>query len=137
MLHLIYRHPLAGQRVQVYRNLKATAQTGPWSIRQNGLVIGYSNDICLEQVLFHVSRGGRLRVRAEGQRAVHAWASGLVVRRPPPAPECPTLVRYDPYLDCDSFYDPTGQPVYTARFAHFHQPPGTHQPGCFILSSDG
>ncbi len=73
------RRPGEGQRVRVYRNL-GNAVPEKFSILdpKTGLVIGHADEIVLNDVLFTVSDAGRERVLEEGQKNVHAFATGHI-----------------------------------------------------------
>ncbi len=65
--------------VQVYRNLNDRTGERVWSIRQNGLVIAHTKKIYLGGVRFVVNKAGWRRMRREGRRNVHAYATGMVI----------------------------------------------------------
>lgn len=60
--------------VEVYRNL----HRGGYSVRQNGRVIGHTNELILMDAEFVVQEGGRQRVLRTGVKNVHAWVRGYV-----------------------------------------------------------
>lgn len=64
-----------GDYVEVYRNLR----NHKFSVRVNGLVVGYVDEIKLENVLTKVGKSGRERVLLEKQKNVHAFICGTVV----------------------------------------------------------
>lgn len=97
---------LVGQRVAVHRNLR----TGGYTIKPNvsGRVLGTAPAIVLEDVTFHIQRGGQASCRKNMVRGVHAYAVGTVV----PASlgeRCRTKVRY--HYNQDSFQTDSGYPV--------------------------
>lgn len=63
-----------GQRVRVYRNL----HNGRWSIADatTGLVLGYADNVELENVEYKIQKGGQAKVRANGVKQVHAFVVG-------------------------------------------------------------
>jgi hypothetical protein len=67
----------SAKEVQVYRNVNMEGFV--YSIRQNGQVIGYSPDITLTQVKFHVNQKGRERVLSSGVKNVHAYIKGYII----------------------------------------------------------
>lgn len=64
--------------VEVYRNLHDKDGSRRWSIRQGGLVVAHADEIYLACCDFHVSTAGRLRVRREGRKNVHAFVDGFL-----------------------------------------------------------
>ena len=65
--------------VCVYRNLNCPqGQNKKYSIKQNGLVIGHTNELILWNVEFKVSKSGRARVIKEERKNVHAYAKGMI-----------------------------------------------------------
>ena len=65
--------------VCVYRNLNCPkGQNKKYSIKQNGLVIGHTNELILWNVEFKVSKSGRARVIKEQRKNVHAYAKGMI-----------------------------------------------------------
>lgn len=63
------------RRVQVYFNLHRKV----YSVRQGGKVVAHVREIALRDVNFLVGAAGRDRVRATGQKTVHAYVTGYVV----------------------------------------------------------
>lgn len=86
--------------VCVYRNLNCPkGQNKKYSIKQNSLVIGHTNELILWNVEFKVSKSGRTRVLKEKQKNVHAYVKGMVSQ----STDEPDLVFdkkiiYNPYL---------------------------------------
>lgn len=67
--------------VFVYRNLNCPkGQNKKYSIKQNGLVIGHTNELILWKVEFKVSKSGRARVIKEQRKNVHAYAKGMILQ---------------------------------------------------------
>lgn len=68
---------LVGQRVVVHRNLR----TGGYTVKPNisGRVLGSAPAIVLEDVVFHIQKGGQKTCREKMVRGVHAYAIGTVV----------------------------------------------------------
>lgn len=80
----------------VHRNLT----TGRWSVRQQGLVVAYRDQLIMENARFVVQPAGSERAKREGVRNVHAFVRGKllpnrVVTVPPSARE----VTYRPFID--------------------------------------
>jgi hypothetical protein len=63
--------------VEIYRNLHGCGLK-KYSIRQNGLVVGHTNQIMLRDAVFKVSKAGKLRVRKEKRKNVHALIVGTI-----------------------------------------------------------
>lgn len=61
--------------VLVYRNLR----NGLLSIKQNGVVVGHTDSLVLENIKFIVKESGRQRVLREQQKNVHAYVSGHIL----------------------------------------------------------
>lgn len=98
-------------RVDVYRNLTKRC----WSVRENGKVVDHVEAIALEDVSFRVSEAARQRVLRLGQRAVLAWATGLVTDTPmQPGSE---RIKFDPF-EMETFRSGT-TPVFWMSLAHF------------------
>jgi hypothetical protein len=74
---------IVGERVKVYRNLHKKGVV--YSIKgrdrktETEKVLGYADDILLQNIEFRVQEGGRLKVLATGEKKVHAFAVGDVV----------------------------------------------------------
>lgn len=64
-----------GDYVEVYRNLK----NNKFSVRVKGVVVGYVDEIKLENVKTKVGKAGRDRVLRESQKNVHAFICGTVI----------------------------------------------------------
>lgn len=65
--------------VNVYRNLNCPkGQDKKYSIKQNGLVIGHTNELILWNVEFKVYKSGRARVIKQQRKNVHAYAKGMI-----------------------------------------------------------
>lgn len=94
-------------RVEIYRNLHG-GETKKYSIRQNGLVVGHTNQIIIFDVEFKVSKSGQTKVRQTKIKNVHAFVSGIVCKRGGMGTTAadkrglPAKITYDPYKD-DSF----------------------------------
>lgn len=71
------RSVYAGQRVEVYRNLKFKDRV-VYSIRdkKTGLVLGHATDLLLSRCKFVVNQKGRERVLRDKKKNVHAWIEG-------------------------------------------------------------
>lgn len=79
--------------VEVYRNLNVTHPQIPdelktesaiygcpiYSICQNGRVVGYSNNLILENVRVRIYEGGQRKAKETGRKNVHAYFVGKLV----------------------------------------------------------
>lgn len=66
-------------RVSVYFNLhrklfSVRAEQGP----SKGLVIGHAEGVTLDNVTYHVGKAGQAKVRATGQKNIHATVRGTI-----------------------------------------------------------
>ena len=87
-----------------------------WSVRQGGRVVGHVKSLSLRDVTWRVQASGRERVRREGKKNVHAYASGRVVDLVVfDGSEMP--VRYNP-KKLETFMA-GNTPLFTSRFATF------------------
>lgn len=99
--------------VQVYFNFHRRC----WSVRQRGLVVGHAKSLVLRDVTWRVQPSGRERVRREGKKNVHAYASGWVTHLIL-LDGTEQAVRYNPY-ELETFVVGNNQPLLTSRFAVF------------------
>lgn len=60
--------------VEIYRCLNRKGKM--YSIRQDGLVVGHTDNICLRDCKFIVNEAGKRRCITEQQRNVHAYIQG-------------------------------------------------------------
>lgn len=67
------------KEVYVYRNLNKEGRI--FSIRQNNLVVGHTNQLMMHDVKFIVSEAGRKRCRKTGRKNVHAYIRGLISQK--------------------------------------------------------
>ena len=76
---------------EVYRNLNKRS----WSVREGGRVVAHVDALAMRDVSFHVSEAARQRALRLGQRAVMAWAKGVLceAHRWPSAER----IRFDPF----------------------------------------
>ncbi|PSB51581.1 hypothetical protein [Chamaesiphon polymorphus] len=87
-----------GLPTQCYRNLN----NGLMSIRQkigsSWLVVGHTDNLIIQNPIFHVSETSRQRVIRTRKKNVHAWGCGILVGRN--LKSLPQLkeISYDPYL---------------------------------------
>ena len=101
--------------VQVYFNFHRRC----WSVRQRGLVVGHAKSLVLRDVTWRVQPSGRERVRREGKKNVHAYASGSG-HRPCRASTGQSMpVRYNPNETGNLHGRCNNQPLFTSRFATF------------------
>lgn len=98
--------------VNVYWNLHRHC----WSVRQGGRVVGHAQYIALENVTWRVQASGRERVRREGKKNVHAYASGKVTNHTV-FDQSELAVRYNPY-DLETFMA-GDTPLFTSQSATF------------------
>lgn len=72
---------IVGKRVKLYRNLHKKGVVYSLSGRDGNRdrVLGYADDILLQNVEFRVQEAGRLKVLATGKKTVHAFVVGDVV----------------------------------------------------------
>ena len=101
--------------LQVYRNLNRDC----WSVRLRGRVIGHLDALALRDVTLVIQPAGQARVRASGQKNVHAYARGIIE---PQARSCSgtTRARYDPKTR-DTFELEDGTPIFRCGLAVFDQ----------------
>ena len=92
-------------KVKVYKNL--TKDT--WSIQdyKTRKVIGYSENIRLENAKFVVSEKTRQRVIKEGKKYVHAFVVGELIESWKLTEDYFETVRYNPYMYDFFFAEPT------------------------------
>lgn len=101
--------------VQVYFNSRPEHRC--WSVRQRGRVVGHADFLVLRDVTWRVQPSGRERVRREGRKNVHAYASGWVTHLIL-LDGTEQAVRYDP-RKLETFVVGNNQPLLTSRFAVF------------------
>ncbi len=101
--------------VQVYFNSRPEHRC--WSVRQRGRVVGHADFLVLRDVTWRVQPSGRERVRREGKKNVHAYASGWVTHLIL-LDGTEQAVRYNPY-ELETFVVGNNQPLLTSRFAVF------------------
>ena len=67
------------KKIEIYRNLRNSINSNKkFSVRQGGLVIGYTNNILLAECEFVINKAGQKRARKTKQRNVHAFIRGFV-----------------------------------------------------------
>lgn len=86
--------------VELYRCLNRKGFT--FSVRQNGLVVGHTNDIVLKHCDLIVNQSGKDRCITSKSRNVHAFVRGLISSEP--FLEYSFLLGYEPYLDLGFYY---------------------------------
>lgn len=110
----------AGQRVEVYRNLKFKDRI-VYSIRdaKSGLVLGHATDILLtNNCKFVVKEVGRQRVLKEKKKNVHAWIEGsygIIHAGDDKIFSDGTPVRYNPYTNSHFEMADCGEPIVEAN----------------------
>jgi hypothetical protein len=80
---------------------------------QSGIVVGYSNEICLADCKFIVNEKSRQKVLREKKKNVHAFVRGLVVPSIEGELEKAT---YNPYKRPTFVIEATQTPVFAAKF---------------------
>ena len=84
--------------VRVYRNLHSNSNNTKYSIKQNNLVIGHTNNLLLENCTLEVNKKGQEKVRREKKKYVHAYVKGYI-----PQPQIRAIAKeeitYNPYKD--------------------------------------
>lgn len=115
------RAPVPGELHRVHRNLADPDGTQVWSMlakrRGRWLVIGHADFVSLADVQFLVQQGGHLRALLTGQRNVHAFAVGRLLKDGEKF-WTNTEVSYNPWR-APTFTDEDGTPVDTAQHALF------------------
>ncbi len=106
-----------GKRVMVYYNLHKHT----FSIKYKNKVILHSDYVRLGDVEFRVRQGGKLRIRREKQKNVHAFVIGNLLdycQHPcdniPPEPN-DNIVTYNPYKYDSFVYKNTEEPIYNSK----------------------
>lgn len=99
----------------VYRCL--TRKAAPWSIRDDGRVVGHQDTLALRDVTFRVSAAGVARIRRHSQREVVAYARGVLTESGL-VPASALRVRFDPYVAFTFTLD-DGGPINAAAFVAF------------------
>ena len=88
--------------VRPYRNLHGDGAR-KFSIQQEGLVVGHTNQIMLRECAFLISHAGQARVRRQKSKNVHAFIVGFVCENgamgglASDAKSFPEKVKYNPY----------------------------------------
>ncbi len=106
-----------GARVMVYYNLHKHT----FSVSYLGKVILHADYVKLENVEFRVREGGKLKVRDEKRKNVHAFVIGNLIGycefpcEDISEPEDGMVVTYDPYKYDSFVIKKTGKPVYDAK----------------------
>lgn len=114
-------------RVAVYRNLKKKGVVYSLLDTRSGLVVGYSEDVLLEDVKFSVSQKGRARVLREGRKNVHAYVRGTIVIADSGVDEVAKAIgeqagpwqkaRYNPYVYTSFVRAEDEAPIFEAKYA--------------------
>jgi hypothetical protein len=116
----------AGQRVEVYRNLKFKDKI-VYSIRdkRTGLVLGHASDLLLtNQCKFVVHEVGRQRVLREKKKNVHAWIEGsygIIHAGDDRIFSDGTPVYYNPYTNSHFEMVDCGEPVVGANLVYIQE----------------
>jgi hypothetical protein len=105
-----------GERVQVYYNLHKHT----FSLRDKSKVILHADFVKLGDVEFRVREGGKLKVRSDLQKNVHAFVIGTLLdycQYPCdniPNSESKKVITYNPYKYDTFVYKKTEEPIYFA-----------------------
>jgi hypothetical protein len=106
-----------GDRIEVYRNLHKDC----FSIRKNGLVVGYIYDeddkLNMKDVKFVVQPAGRAKVLRERRKNVHAFLRGIYTAPMESVDAWQYRASYNPYK-MDSFFTTFGgsdTPIHSAK----------------------
>lgn len=97
--------------VLVYKNLHKDC----WSIKQNGLVVAYSTNLCLQNCTMKISEKSRQKVISERKKNVHAYISGYITDNI----SCELPLYYNPYQTPTFVNYNTKEPILTASFVQF------------------
>lgn len=89
------RYPDLSRPVEVYRCLNRKGKV--FSIRQDGLVVGHSDNITLQDCEYVVNQAGKTRCITEQSRNVHAFVRGNLYAGPIDGEACEFY--YNPYND--------------------------------------
>ncbi len=113
------RNVHAGQRVEVYRNLKFRDRI-VYSVRdaKTGLVLGHAENLLLSRCKFIVRQVGRERVLREKKKNVHAWIEGsfgIIHCGDDMIFNDGIGVRYNPYTNSEFEMADCGEPIYKAN----------------------
>lgn len=100
--------------VFVYRKLYKNSKKVMFSIKQNGLVVGHSNNFTLNSCTVVINESGRKRCLKTGVRNVHAYIKGFV---------CETndvqnfeySLKYNPHMD-ENFWIKPVEGINNERF---------------------
>jgi hypothetical protein len=84
--------------VRVYRNLHSKSESTKYSIKQNHLVIGHTNDLLLKNCTLEVNKKGQEKVRREKKKYVHAYVKGYISQEQIRA-IIKDQITYNPYQD--------------------------------------
>lgn len=82
------------KRVHVYRCLNRKGRI--FSVRQNGYVVGHTEEITLKDVKFVVNKAGKNKAIETMQRNVHAYIDGLITSNN--SFEGITPITYNPFV---------------------------------------
>lgn len=83
------------RKVELYRCLTRKGHT--FSVRQDNLVVGHTDHLMLKHCEFVVKKAGRKRCITSGERNVHAWMNGYVVRESIDPMDFDYELDYSPY----------------------------------------
>lgn len=102
------------KRVRVYRNLHKPGVV--YSVLQDGLVVGYVDEITLHGVKFVVNPAGRDWVRRTGKKTVHAFVDGYLEDRVEGL-NLDEAIYYNP-RKVNTFVYSNGCPIFSALWAY-------------------
>lgn len=101
--------------VRIYRNLHSKDHAHKYSVMQDGLVIGHTNDLWLKDCKLIVSEAGRNKVLRERKKYVHAFIVGFVFQGIS-NPTAKVKIEYNPYVQ--SKFSIAGIYEAEAKFVH-------------------
>ena len=96
--------------VKIHKN----RHSGLWSIRQKN-VVGYTKDLWLTDVTYHVTEYGRKLFEKTGQRSTFAYIKGKIINKPKNITS-QGIVSYKPG---DHFFMNNRSVVLTSKYLHF------------------
>jgi len=98
IIYIKNRLPILGKKVYIYKNLHKKC----YSIKQDGLVIGYMTAGVLFDCTFIVQKAGREKVRKTKLKNVHAYICGYLTGEQSQLQKL-VAISYSPYSDLPFF----------------------------------
>lgn len=99
------------KKVYVYRNLNCKFDEKSFSIMQNGLVVGHTNNLLLFDVEFIIRKYGKLKALKTKKRNVHAFLKGYIKKGGIRVKEAYTPVIYNPFSNYGFIFKNNGQNI--------------------------